>query len=828
MPIAEAAEFFEPIQAIHRYLQTLVDVGLGYVRLGQSRDDALAAARRSASSSRPSCSAARNGRSIYVLDEPTTGLHFEDVRKLLEVLSSLVDKGNTVIVIEHNLDVIKSADWVIDLGPEGGSGGGEVIATGTPEQVAAVPRQPHRRIPRGGARRGSARAARPAEPDGTITRARQSPTSRSRGRSRPTRASTGSATPTGACSTSARRRTCARGCRTTSRRCTPCTSAPGAWSRPRHPSSGPSSASDVDSLQLEYMWIKEFDPPFNVRYKDDKSYPFMAITLADEAPRVIVTRNRRIPGAKYFGPYPKVWAVHDTIDLMIKVFPIRTCSDSELQEGDGDRPAVLPRSDRPLRRPVLDEGHDRGAPRDRRRLHRVHGRRRPAVHERADAADAGGLRRDGLRGGRASTATGSRRSTPCSSKSALVLARRHGCRPLRHRRGRARRGRAALRRSAAAACAACAPRRSRRSSTSRAATWSTRCCSAPTAMPRPPTSRARCWCPRCPTTPPSSRSGCATRRGGKVHDPGRAARRKAELLKTATLNAQQALMLHKTRRTQRLRRPHAGAHRPAGGARPRRGAAAHRVLRRLAPRAARTSSRRWWSSRTGCRARTSTARSAFPRRPTTPTRSTRCSRGASRTSTGATSGTSRAARQPRDRPSRRRGGCHDAQAPAVRLPAAAARRRRRQAAGRGGGARARGAGHEEIALCGIAKRLEEVWTAGGGLPGDPAAHQRGAVPAAAPARRGAPVRDHPPARGVASATSRACSPRSPGSDRRASRRCCGISARSRSSRAPTPEEIAELPGVGPKLAAAMHAHLTGRRRSGAPIGWGVGTRKGAR
>ncbi len=91
-------------------------------------------------------------------------------------------------------------------------------------------------------------------------------------------------------------------------------------------------ASDVDSLQLEYMWIKEFDPPFNVRYKDDKSYPFMAITLADEAPRVIVTRNRRIKGAKYFGPYPKVWAVHDTIDLMIKVFPIRTCSDSSYKK----------------------------------------------------------------------------------------------------------------------------------------------------------------------------------------------------------------------------------------------------------------------------------------------------------------------------------------------------------------------------------------------------------------------------------------------------------------------------------------------------------------
>ncbi|MDL5487910.1 excinuclease ABC subunit UvrC [Microbacterium wangruii] len=91
-------------------------------------------------------------------------------------------------------------------------------------------------------------------------------------------------------------------------------------------------ASDVDSLQLEYMWIKEFDPPFNVRYRDDKSYPFLAVTLADEAPRVIVTRNRRIPGAKYFGPYPKVWAVHDTIDLMIKVFPIRTCSDASYKK----------------------------------------------------------------------------------------------------------------------------------------------------------------------------------------------------------------------------------------------------------------------------------------------------------------------------------------------------------------------------------------------------------------------------------------------------------------------------------------------------------------
>ncbi|HWT33519.1 MAG TPA: excinuclease ABC subunit UvrC [Microbacterium sp.] len=90
--------------------------------------------------------------------------------------------------------------------------------------------------------------------------------------------------------------------------------------------------SDVEALQLEYMWIQEFTPPFNVRYKDDKSYPYLAVTLADEAPRVMVTRNRKIPGAKYFGPYPKVWAVHDTIDLMIKVFPIRTCSDASYKK----------------------------------------------------------------------------------------------------------------------------------------------------------------------------------------------------------------------------------------------------------------------------------------------------------------------------------------------------------------------------------------------------------------------------------------------------------------------------------------------------------------
>ncbi len=137
MPITEAAEFFEPISAIHRYLKTLVDVGLGYVQLGQSATT-LSGGEAQRVKLATELQRRSSGRSVYVLDEPTTGLHFEDVRKLLKVLGKLVEKGNTVIVIEHNLDVIKSADWVIDLGPEGGSGGGQVVATGTPEQVARV------------------------------------------------------------------------------------------------------------------------------------------------------------------------------------------------------------------------------------------------------------------------------------------------------------------------------------------------------------------------------------------------------------------------------------------------------------------------------------------------------------------------------------------------------------------------------------------------------------------------------------------------------------------------------------------------------------------
>lgn len=138
MPIEEALSFFEAVPAIARHLKTLNEVGLGYVRLGQPAPTLSGgeAQRVKLSSELQKRS---TGRTVYVLDEPTTGLHFEDIKKLIGVLTGLVDKGNTVIVIEHNLDVIKTADWVVDLGPEGGSGGGLVVAEGSPEEVAAVP-----------------------------------------------------------------------------------------------------------------------------------------------------------------------------------------------------------------------------------------------------------------------------------------------------------------------------------------------------------------------------------------------------------------------------------------------------------------------------------------------------------------------------------------------------------------------------------------------------------------------------------------------------------------------------------------------------------------
>jgi excinuclease ABC subunit A len=138
MSIEDAAEFFEAITSIHRYLKTLVEVGLGYVRLGQPAPT-LSGGEAQRVKLAAELQKRSTGRTVYILDEPTTGLHFEDIRKLLKVINGLVDKGNSVIVIEHNLDVIKTSDWIVDMGPEGGGGGGTVVAEGTPEDVAAVP-----------------------------------------------------------------------------------------------------------------------------------------------------------------------------------------------------------------------------------------------------------------------------------------------------------------------------------------------------------------------------------------------------------------------------------------------------------------------------------------------------------------------------------------------------------------------------------------------------------------------------------------------------------------------------------------------------------------
>jgi excinuclease ABC subunit A len=134
MTVAEALQFFNAIPRLKRKLETLNNVGLGYIRLGQSAVT-LSGGEAQRVKLSTELSKVQTGKTIYILDEPTTGLHFEDTRLLLKVLNQLVDKGNTVIVIEHNLDVIKTADWIIDLGPEGGDAGGEIIAEGTPEDL---------------------------------------------------------------------------------------------------------------------------------------------------------------------------------------------------------------------------------------------------------------------------------------------------------------------------------------------------------------------------------------------------------------------------------------------------------------------------------------------------------------------------------------------------------------------------------------------------------------------------------------------------------------------------------------------------------------------
>ena len=138
MTVEDAHAFFKDVPSIARKLQTLLDVGLSYIRLGQSATT-LSGGEAQRVKLAQELSKRDTGRTLYILDEPTTGLHFRDIELLLQVLNQLVDSGNTVLIIEHNLDVIKTADWVVDMGPEGGDGGGRVVAQGTPEDVADTP-----------------------------------------------------------------------------------------------------------------------------------------------------------------------------------------------------------------------------------------------------------------------------------------------------------------------------------------------------------------------------------------------------------------------------------------------------------------------------------------------------------------------------------------------------------------------------------------------------------------------------------------------------------------------------------------------------------------
>ena len=138
MTVEEAVHFFAPVPSIHRKIQTLYDVGLSYVKLGQPSTE-LSGGEAQRVKLATELAKRGTGKTIYILDEPTTGLHFADVHKLTEILQRLADGGNTVVVIEHNLDLIKTADYIIDIGPEGGDGGGTIVATGTPEEVSLVP-----------------------------------------------------------------------------------------------------------------------------------------------------------------------------------------------------------------------------------------------------------------------------------------------------------------------------------------------------------------------------------------------------------------------------------------------------------------------------------------------------------------------------------------------------------------------------------------------------------------------------------------------------------------------------------------------------------------
>ena len=157
---------------------------------------------------------------------------------------------------------------------------------------------------------------------------------------------------------------------------------------------------EVEALQLEYSWIKEFDPRFNVKYRDDKSYPWLAVTVGEEFPRVMVGRGAKRKGTRYFGPYSHAWAIRETVDLLLRVFPMRSCSNGVFKRSVPDRPPLPAGLHRQVRGPVRRQRDARGAPRDRRRLLRLHGRQHDRLHQAHRAGDVRRLRGARLREGR--------------------------------------------------------------------------------------------------------------------------------------------------------------------------------------------------------------------------------------------------------------------------------------------------------------------------------------------------------------------------------------------------------------------------------------------
>ena len=500
--------------------------------------------------------------------------------------------------------------------------------------------------------------------------------------------------------------------------------------------------SDVESLQLEYMWIQEFSPPFNVRYKDDKSYPYMAITLADEAPRVIVTRNRRIPGARYFGPYPKVWAVHDTIDLMIKVFPIRTCSDASYKKamatGRPCFPGQIGRCGGPCSMKVTIEEHRAivddfvafMAGGDQRFARDLTARMREAAA--AMDYESAAVYRDRLQAIDAVLSRSSLVLAEDTDADLFGIAEDELSAAVQHfvvRGGRVRGVRATtidkeLDISSADVVDQVLQRTYGDAESSD--------------IPR------QVLVPRLPDDAAELEQWLQERRGKRVSLQVAQRGRKADLMRTATVNAQQALLLHKTRRTSDY-------------------TSRTKALTDLqlalgmdeAPLRIECYDVSHLSG-TNVVASMVVFEDGLPRKDQY--RSFSIAETTDDTDSLYQVLTRRLAHVDRDeaaaaaaetavgggRPRRWRvAGGHRAQTTAVRIPSAAAGRRRRCATGRGCRTRPRGCRARRDRTVRHRQALGGDLAAGGGLPGDPSPHLRGPLPDPAPARRSAPLRDHP-------------------------------------------------------------------------------------